>query len=62
MKLTGLQIFWIIITFSVGNMMLLTVQPAIATAKHDVWISYLLAEYMRSTACIHRKQSGPSLS
>lgn len=43
MKLTGLQIFWIIITFSVGNMMLLTVQPAIATAKHDVWISYLLA-------------------
>jgi len=43
MKLTGLQIFWIIITFSVGNMMLLTVQPAIATAKQDVWISYLLA-------------------
>ncbi|MGG1658249.1 GerAB/ArcD/ProY family transporter [Brevibacillus sp. NRS-1366] len=43
MKLSGLQIFWIMVTFETGNTLLLTTSPAIGEAQQDVWISYLIA-------------------
>lgn len=42
MKISGLQIFWIMFTFETGNMLLTTVGPAIIEAKQDAWISYLI--------------------
>ncbi|MBS4174555.1 GerAB/ArcD/ProY family transporter [Bacillus sp. FJAT-49736] len=46
MKLSGLQIFWIIFTFETGNMILLTIQSAVKEAKQDTWISYILASLL----------------
>ncbi|WP_394238656.1 endospore germination permease [Niallia oryzisoli] len=43
MKITGLQIYWIMVSILVGNTLLITVSPAIKAAKQDVWISFLLA-------------------
>ncbi|MBY0120470.1 endospore germination permease [Bacillus sp. S/N-304-OC-R1] len=39
MKISPMQIFWIIFTFETGNMLLLSVNPAIIEAKQDAWIS-----------------------
>lgn len=65
MKLSGLQIFWLMFTFETGNMILLTVSPVIEDAKQDVWIAYLIASllgvlivYIASkTALLHPKQT-----
>ncbi|MEH7123174.1 endospore germination permease [Bacillus sp. JJ1532] len=43
MKITGLQIFWIIFTFQTGNMLLLAVNPTIIDAKQDAWISAIIS-------------------
>jgi len=43
MKITGLQIYWIMFAMLVGNTLLITVTPAIKYAKQDMWISYLIA-------------------
>ncbi|KAB2330146.1 GerAB/ArcD/ProY family transporter [Cytobacillus depressus] len=43
MKISGLQIFWLMFTFETGNMLLLTVGPPIIVAKQDAWISSLIA-------------------
>ncbi|WP_310360781.1 GerAB/ArcD/ProY family transporter [Neobacillus drentensis] len=43
MKLSGLQIFWLMFTFETGNMILLTLSPTFQDAKQDAWISFLLA-------------------
>lgn len=43
MKLTPMQLFWLIFTFEIGMTLLLTQSPAFAAAKQDAWISYLLA-------------------
>src|SRR6478735_7018923 len=46
MKLSGLQIFWLMFTFETGNMVLLTIGPAMEEANQDVWISYLIADIL----------------
>jgi spore germination protein KB len=46
MKLSGLQIFWLMFTFETGNMVLLTIGPAMVEANQDVWISYLIADIL----------------
>ncbi|WP_066321487.1 endospore germination permease [Bacillus sp. FJAT-29814] len=46
MKLSGLQIFWLIFTFQTGNIILLTISPVMKDAKQDVWISYLIASVL----------------
>lgn len=43
MKISNIQLFWIIFTFLSGNMFLLTISPAIAIAKQDAWISFIIA-------------------
>ena len=43
MKISGLQVFWIIFTFLTGNLFLLTMSTAISFAKQDAWISYMIA-------------------
>lgn len=43
MKITGLQIYWIMVSILIGNTVLITVSPAIQQAKQDVWISFLIA-------------------
>lgn len=43
MKISGLQIFWMMFTFETGNMLLSAISPTIAVAKQDAWISYLIA-------------------
>lgn len=46
MKLSGLQIFWLMFTFETGNMVLLTIGPTMEEANQDVWISYLIANIL----------------
>ncbi|MFO1442272.1 endospore germination permease [Bacillus sp. Bva_UNVM-123] len=43
MKISGIQIFWLIFTLEAGNTLLLTVSDTIKIAKQDAWISYLIA-------------------
>ncbi|MCR2822517.1 GerAB/ArcD/ProY family transporter [Lederbergia panacisoli] len=46
MKLSELQIFWLMFTFETGNIILLTVGPVMQEAKQDVWISYIIASVL----------------
>lgn len=46
MKLSGLQIFWLMFTFETGNMVLLTIGPVMKEANQDVWISYFIANLL----------------
>lgn len=43
MKISSLQILWILATFELGMSILLTASPSIMEAKQDAWISFLLA-------------------
>lgn len=43
MNLTGIQLFWIIISFQSGNTLLLTITPNITEAKQDAWIASIIA-------------------
>jgi spore germination protein KB len=43
MKISGLEIFWMMFTFEVGNSLLLTLSSTIRTAKQDAWISMVIA-------------------
>ncbi|MCY0869056.1 MAG: GerAB/ArcD/ProY family transporter [Firmicutes bacterium] len=40
--LTGLQLFWTMLTFTLGQAMFLTIAPAVAIAGNDAWLSLLL--------------------
>jgi len=40
--LTRLQLFWIMLTFTIGQAIFLTIAPAIAIAGNDAWLSQLL--------------------
>ena len=42
MKISGIQIFWLLFTFLTGNTILLTINEAIFDAKQDAWISLLI--------------------
>ncbi len=46
MKLSGLQVFWLMFTFETGNVILLTINPVMQNAKQDVWIAYLIASLL----------------
>lgn len=46
MKLSKLQFFWLMFTFHVGNMILLTITPSVENAKQDAWISYIIANIL----------------
>ena len=43
MKISGIQVFWMMASMEVGMTVLLTMTPAISDAKQDAWISMLLA-------------------
>lgn len=43
MSLSGIQLFWIIVSFQCGNMLLLTISPVINDAQQDAWISSIIA-------------------
>jgi spore germination protein KB len=43
MKISGIQIFWMMATFEMGMSILLTITPTIVEVKQDAWISSLLA-------------------
>lgn len=45
MKISGLQLFWLIVCTETGLSLLLTVSSAIARAKQDAWISVGLAGF-----------------
>ncbi|PYE52441.1 endospore germination permease [Paenibacillus barcinonensis] len=42
-KISGNQIFWMISTMQIGMTILLTINPSIAAAKQDAWISILFS-------------------
>ncbi len=42
-KINGNQIFWLISTMQIGMTILLTLNPSIAVAKQDAWISILIS-------------------
>lgn len=42
-KISGNQVFWLISTMQIGMTILLTINPTIAIAKQDAWISILLS-------------------
>ncbi|MDT0121999.1 endospore germination permease [Paenibacillus sp. RRE4] len=42
-KISGNQVFWLISTMQIGMTILLTINPSIAVAKQDAWISILLS-------------------
>lgn len=46
MKLSGLQIFWLMFVFHAGNIVLLTIGPTIQEAKQDAWLSYIMASIL----------------
>ncbi|WP_372632644.1 endospore germination permease [Cohnella sp.] len=43
MKLTGLQVFWMIMVMDLGMTLVMTLAPAAQAAQQDIWISLLLA-------------------
>jgi spore germination protein KB len=43
MKISSLQIFWMVAIFEFGMTLLLTQSPAIAAAKQDAWMSLTVA-------------------
>ncbi|WEG12258.1 endospore germination permease [Pullulanibacillus sp. KACC 23026] len=44
MRISGLQLFWMITGMEIGMTTLLTFNPALQSAKQDAWISVLVAE------------------
>lgn len=43
MKISGLQIFWLIISALLGNLLLLSISPTTKIALQDAWISFIFA-------------------
>ncbi|NHW37437.1 GerAB/ArcD/ProY family transporter [Paenibacillus aceris] len=43
MRISGKQLFWMILTMQLGMTLLLTINPAIQTAKQDAWLSTVCA-------------------
>ncbi|WP_028612274.1 GerAB/ArcD/ProY family transporter [Paenibacillus harenae] len=43
MKVTGMQVFWMIFIMDVGMTLIMTLTPSLQAAKQDVWISILVA-------------------
>ncbi len=49
MKVSGLQIFWLMFSMEMGMTLLLTLPGAIADTKQDTWISMILASMFAIT-------------
>ncbi|MBB6633161.1 GerAB/ArcD/ProY family transporter [Cohnella thailandensis] len=43
MKVTGLQVFWMILIMEVGMTLVMTLTPGVQAAKQDLWIAILVA-------------------
>ncbi|RCW43065.1 GerAB/ArcD/ProY family transporter [Paenibacillus prosopidis] len=43
MKVTGMQVFWMIFIMDLGMTLIMTLTPSLQAAKQDVWISILVA-------------------
>ncbi|MDR0271431.1 endospore germination permease [Paenibacillus sp.] len=43
MKISGTQLFWLVVSTEIGLIMMFTLSPALTEAKQDAWISILLA-------------------
>lgn len=43
MKISGVQVFWMITTMDLGMTLVMTLTPSLQAAKQDVWISILVA-------------------
>lgn len=43
MKLTGMQVFWIITIMDLGMTLVMTLNPSLQAAKQDAWISIVMA-------------------
>ncbi len=43
MKISGVQVFWLMFSMEIGMTMLLTVSPSVLEAKQDAWISCIIA-------------------
>ncbi|WP_019910154.1 GerAB/ArcD/ProY family transporter [Paenibacillus sp. HW567] len=43
MKLTGIQVFWIIFSMDLGMTLVMTLTPSLQAAKQDAWISIVVA-------------------
>ncbi|MBD0381047.1 GerAB/ArcD/ProY family transporter [Paenibacillus sedimenti] len=43
MKVTGLQVFWMIAVMDLGMTLIMTLTPSLQAAKQDIWISFLVA-------------------
>src|SRR5690625_3715235 len=42
MTLSSRQVFWLMFTFELGDMILLVISPTIVDAKQDAWIAHIL--------------------
>lgn len=43
MKVTGIQVFWMIAIMDIGMTLIMTLTPSLQAAKQDVWVSILVA-------------------
>lgn len=43
MKITGMQVFWLITLMSMGMTLVMTLTPSVITARQDIWMSMILA-------------------
>ncbi|MNZ78697.1 Spore germination protein YndE [compost metagenome] len=43
MKITGMQVFWLITLMSMGMTLIMTLTPSVASARQDIWMSIILA-------------------
>ncbi|OKP95458.1 endospore germination permease [Paenibacillus sp. P46E] len=43
MKITGIQVFWLIFSMDLGMTLVMTLTPGLQAAKQDAWISIILA-------------------
>ncbi len=43
MKVSGIQVFWMITIMDIGMTLLMTFTPGLQAAKQDAWVSMLVA-------------------
>jgi spore germination protein KB len=43
MKVTGIQVFWIIMCMDLGMTLVMTLSPSLEAAKQDAWLSIIVA-------------------
>lgn len=43
MKITGMQVFWLITLMSMGMTLIMTLTPSVSAARQDIWMSVIVA-------------------